>query len=200
MKQYLALGDSYTIGEDVPAEDTYAAQLVDLLSRDGIKCRPNIIAKTGWTTHNLLEALDNQKPASDYDLVTLLIGVNNQYQGRSMTEYEHELTVLIERSIALAGGKAEHVIVISIPDYGVTPFAASLDQSRIHQQIEEFNLINRTIAFSHHVQYVDIFPLSLAATNNPGLIASDGLHYSGKAYSTWATLIYPKAKAILVSR
>lgn len=187
MNTYLALGDSYTIGESVPASERYPVQTVKLLESEGIYFgEPEIIATTGWTTADLLSAVNKTKFAQDYDIVTLLIGVNNQYQGRSKNEYEREFSELLNKSIQLAGNRPGRVVVLSIPDYSITPFAHSSDTVFIAAEIDSFNLINRKIASEHHVHYIDITIDSRKAASDPTLIANDGLHFSGKEYAVWA--------------
>src|SRR3954453_11153972 len=141
--RYLALGDSYTIGESVAVADRYPVQLARELKLG----EPEIIAKTGWTTDELSaaidKAMDKADPHGPYDLVTLLIGVNNQYRGRSADEYRTQFAGLLQRAIGFAGGNAQHVIVVSIPDWGVTPFAEGRDRAKIAREIDQFNAINR---------------------------------------------------------
>ena len=191
LKTYLALGDSYTIGQSVNANETYPAQIVSLLKSEGIIFNaPEIIAKTGWTTTDLQNAIKNHPFAfSKYDIVTLLIGVNNQYQGKSESEYKNQFTELLQKAIQLAGNISSHVIVISIPDYSVTPFAANSDTSLIAKQIDEFNSINKKISLSYKVNYIDVTPESRKAATDASLITYDNLHFSGKEYAIWAKMI-----------
>ena len=148
---YLALGDSYTIGESVPSEKNFPHQVVALLQKEKISIdEPAIIAKTGWTTDELQEQLSRVRLAVPFDFVTLLIGVNNQYRGRSATEYAQQFEELLQQSIGYAGDKANHVIVLSIPDWGVTPFAKDRDRNKIAKEIDAFNAINEKI--SKHVE------------------------------------------------
>jgi len=189
-KTYLALGDSYTIGESIPAAESYPVQAVKRLRQSGIHfLDPQIIATTGWTTSDLLSALNNTKFSGSYDFVSLLIGVNNQYQGRSKIEYEKEFTMLLQQSILLAGNRPDHVIVLSIPDYSITPFARNSDMSLIASEIDAFNLINKKIAADYHTQYISVTEESRKALHDPSLIASDGLHFSGKEYAIWAGML-----------
>ncbi len=195
-KSYLALGDSYTIGQSVNYTDKFPVQLADRLAAKQIQINiPDIIAVTGWTTSNLLEAVNIKKPATTYNLVTLLIGVNNQYQGRSIEEYRIEFQQLLDLSIKYAGGKKQNVIVVSIPDYSVTPFAANSDKAKIAREIDLFNTANKSITLTAGVQYVDITAIS--RSNNPALVAPDGLHPSGAQYSLWVDKILPVAANIL---
>ena len=185
--RYLALGDSYTIGESVAPEERFPHQLAREL---GIG-EPQIIAKTGWTTDELNFAIDVAAPKGPFELVTLLIGVNNQYRGRSADQYRSEFKALLQRAIGFAGGDAKHVIVVSIPDWGVTPFAADRDRAKIAREIDQFNAINREEALRAGAKYVDITPIS--RRNDPALVAGDGLHPSGKQYAEWAKLIWTAA-------
>lgn len=187
---YLALGDSYTIGESVPANENFPYQTAQLLREKNIEISdPKIIALTGWATRNLLDALRDKPVHSFYTFVTLLIGVNNQYQNRSLEEYKSEFTELINLSISYAGNNKNHVIVLSIPDYSVTPFAQDLDNARISKEIDEFNEANKTITLNAGVHYLDITPISREAKNNPSLIAEDGLHPSSNQYKKWSDLL-----------
>ncbi len=189
-KTYLALGDSYTVGESVPASKSFPQQTVDLLGQRGVTVsKPDIVAITGWTTGDLLRAVNNTSLDKEYAIVTLLIGVNNQYRGLSIDEYKTEFTALLTKAIAFAGNNANHVFVLSIPDYGVTPFASGRDTARIAKQIDEFNAANKFIADSARVNYLDITPISRGA--DPALVAGDGLHPSALQYSKWAALLAP---------
>jgi lysophospholipase L1-like esterase len=189
---YLALGDSYTIGESVDVADRFPVQLVTILRNDQIKIdTPDIVAVTGWTTGNLLNALILNPPNNNYSFVTLLIGVNNQYQGRSLDEYKTEFNQLLSLAIACAGNKKDHVFVLSIPDYSVTPFGNNIDQEKTAQQIDQFNEANHAIAQIAGVNYVDITPISREAKNDPSLIARDGLHPSSSQYLKWDQLLAP---------
>ncbi|HEY5407822.1 MAG TPA: SGNH/GDSL hydrolase family protein [Ginsengibacter sp.] len=191
-KTYLALGDSYTIGQSVDTSGRYPVQTVSLLKQQGVKIKDaDIIAVTGWTTGNLINALDNNPPKNNYSVVTLLIGVNNQYQHRSLDEYKTEFIELLNRSITYAGNNKDHVIVLSIPDYSVTPFAAGADTAEIAKEIDEFNVANKTIALAAGVQYLDITPISKEAKYNIQLVAGDGLHPSAIQYEKWSALLAP---------
>jgi lysophospholipase L1-like esterase len=198
-RSYLALGDSYTIGESVDAPARYPFQAVQLLrSSDHLNCKvPDIIAATGWTTANLLNAISAASPPHIYNIVTLLIGVNNQFQGGSQTQYRDEFTLLLQQSIALAGNQPSHVVVLSIPDYSVTPFARGRNTSLISSQIDSFNTINRGVSMSYKVNYLDVTAESRKAANDPSLIADDGLHFSGKEYGIWASLMEPVIRGFL---
>ncbi|HUR10935.1 MAG TPA: SGNH/GDSL hydrolase family protein [Flavitalea sp.] len=184
---YLALGDSYTIGESVPTESSFPLQVVEILKQKGINLKqPQIIAKTGWTTANLQNAITQAGLKPPYDVVTLLIGVNNQFQGRSREEYAIQFEQLLLRSIQLAGNDLTRVFVLSIPDYGSTPFSASRNRTEIGEQIDSFNAINRNIAVQMGVTYIDITPGSREAISDLSLVAADGLHPSAKEYRKWA--------------
>jgi lysophospholipase L1-like esterase len=197
-KTYLALGDSYTIGQSVAEAERYPNQTVQLLRNENIKLSdPKIIATTGWTTGNLINALNLNALQNNYSLVSLLIGVNNQYQGRSIDEYKTEFTLLVNRSIQYAGNNKSNVFVLSIPDYSVTPFASNSDKQKIASEIDSFNTINKTISDSLGVHYINITTISKDALNDPALIADDGLHPSGKQYKRWAELLAPMMKKAL---
>jgi lysophospholipase L1-like esterase len=191
-KTWLALGDSYTIGQSVAYDQNYPQQTVKILSDLGIHfASPEIIATTGWTTGDLLNAIAGKPvPTFPYDIVTLLIGVNNQYQGLSMSEYQTQFTTLLERSIAYAGNKASHVIVISIPDYAATPYGESTgDSTNISYQINAFNAINKQVSLNYGVKYINVTDASRKASTDRSLIAADGLHYTGKEYKIWSVLL-----------
>ena len=193
---YLALGDSYTIGQSVSANDRFPNQAAAILNRDGLLvAAPNIIATTGWTTGNLLSSLSSNPPAKNFDFVTLLIGVNNQFQGRTLDEYKSEFQNLLGMSISYAGGQKKHVFVLSIPDYSVTPFASGMDRPRIAREIDEFNAAARQICVASDISFLDITGIS--RETDPALIAADGLHPSGKQYARWAALLAPLMKAAL---
>ena len=149
------------------------------------------MAVTGWTSGNLLNALNASPPKNNYSFVTLLIGVNNQYQGRSLDEYKVQFSELLTRAISYAGNDTNHVFVLSIPDYSVTPFAQGYDTQKIAKEIDQFNYANKIIASDFGVRYVDVTPISREAKNDPSLIASDELHPSGKQYLKWDELLAP---------
>lgn len=192
--KFLALGDSYTIGESVGEAERWPAQLAGMLNERGIAVDELVIvARTGWTTDELSAGLDEAQPRGVYDLVSLLIGVNNQYRGRGVDEYRRQFAALLERAIALAGGEPGRVLVLSIPDWGVTPFAAGRDRVAIAAQIGEFNRVNREEAERRGARYVDVTPVSREAAADLSLVADDGLHPSGKMYAAWARLALPAA-------
>jgi len=197
-KKYLALGDSYTIGESVDISERFPIQLNESLKSEGVELDdPEIIAKTGWTTDELMAGINQVDLGSDYDLVTLLIGVNNQYRGRDIENYTSEFTQLLEQSIEFAGGNKERVIVVSIPDYGVTPFGQEKGRQRIAKEIDAFNSANKAICKRFGVKWIDVTQISRTAFKNKKLVAEDGLHPSGKMYALWVREILPAALKIL---
>jgi lysophospholipase L1-like esterase len=194
MAQFLALGDSYTIGESVSEPDRWPVQLAARLVERGVNVgSPLIIAQTGWTTDELAAAIAERKPRGTFELVTLLIGVNNQYRGRGLDEYRQEFRLLLEQAIRFAGGRAGRVIVASIPDWGVTPFAEGRDRSRIAAEIDRFNAVNREAAGNAGARYVDVTAISRLVPLEPDLVADDGLHPSGTMYRRWTERILPEA-------
>jgi lysophospholipase L1-like esterase len=189
---YLALSDSYTIGQSVGMDESYPVQAARRLQDDGLPYgSPDIIAVTGWTTGDLLEAMPGPGEYPPYHAVSLLIGVNNQYRGLSQQEYRRQFTELLRRAIRLAGEKASHVLVLSIPDYSVTPFARGGDQAFIARQIDSFNSINKELAMANHTTWLDVTPESRKAAGDPSLVAGDSLHFSGKEYAIWAAMMEP---------
>lgn len=191
---FLSLGDSYTIGESVEESGRWPVQLAASLRRRGIAIAdPLIIARTGWTTDELNNAIDERNPRGPFSLVSLLIGVNNQYRGRTADAYRPEFKALLQRAIEFAGGDSFRVIVVSIPDWGVMPFAEGRDRRRIAEEIDQFNAVNWEESVRAGVQYVDITPISREAVRMPELVAADGLHPSARQYTSWVELIEPKA-------
>jgi lysophospholipase L1-like esterase len=189
--KFLALGDSYTIGESVAENERWPVQLVHQLRKYDLDfALPEIIATTGWRTDDLKSAIKDSDLKPTYDLVSLLIGVNNQYQGISAVSYESEFDELLKTAIRLAGGRKEKVIVVSIPDYGFTPFGKE-SRERISKELQAFNNINRQVAIRHGIAWFDITPISKKGLEQPDLVAEDGLHPSGKMYSEWVDLIVP---------
>ena len=182
--KYLALGDSYTIGESVTEKDRWPNQLAEKLSIP----KPRIIATTGWRTDDLKGAMDAANLSNDYDLVSLSIGVNNQYQAKPTTQYEVEFEELLKRAIELAKGNTKNVFVVSIPDYGFTPFGKP-KQETITPQIDQFNEINKRITEKYKISYFDITEISRKGLDDPTLVATDGLHPSGKMYTLWVDRI-----------
>ncbi|MFY0600532.1 MAG: SGNH/GDSL hydrolase family protein [Cyclobacteriaceae bacterium] len=191
---FLALGDSYTIGESVAESSRWPVQLGNRLRSDSIHiAEPRIIATTGWTTDELIRAVESSTFDETYGLVSLLIGVNNQYRGYPIGQQEREFEILLKKAISFADNDVSKVFVVSIPDYGVTPFGRSLDTEKIAKEIDEYNNINKQIAAQYQVAYFDITPISREAKDDESLVASDGLHPSGSMYKMWVDLIYPWA-------
>lgn len=190
---YLALGDSYTIGEAVRAEASFPYQLADGLAKHQLPTStPTIIARTGWTTDELIVAIKEKNLTGKYDLVTLLIGVNNQYRGFNIDTYRTEFVQLLNTAITYAGGNKKHVFVVSIPDWGVTPFAEGRDRAQIAREIDQYNAINKEETLKAGVVYVDITPGSRNAATDAALVAGDGLHPSGKMYGEWVGKLLPE--------
>ena len=198
--KYLALGDSYTIGESVCATCRFPAQLKDSLQNyldSNIDLR--IIAQTGWTTTNLKEAIVNQHPPANYDLVTLLIGVNNQYQNRPFSLYQQEFPELVNTAISLAKGDKNNVIVVSIPDYAYTPFGqGSGNQAEISAEIDQYNAFAQAYCEGQNIRFVTITDITREGISNPNLVAGDGLHPSELAYTRFVERIVQGASEILV--
>ena len=196
INSFLALGDSYTIGEQVPLYDSFPYQAMQLLRKAGLSFyAPEIIAKTGWTTDELKAGISNSVLLDRYDIVTLLIGVNNQYRERSVDEFEIEFNALLELAIKYAGDPLR-VYVISIPDWGVTPFAEGRDREKIAKEIDEFNKVCSNAALSHHANFIEITSSQRAETS-PDFLAPDGLHPSGKEYVKWAKLLAAAVRSTL---
>lgn len=199
-KSYLALGDSYTIGESVERSQRFPVQLADDLRTDGFNIeQPRIIARTGWTTDELMSAMDTTEFNSPYDMVSLLIGVNNQYRQRDTANYREELGILMDRAIKLAGDDPKKVFIVSIPDWGVTPFAQQQGRNPgdIAEEINAYNNIKQEMAKRKGLDYINITDISREASNKPDYLADDGLHPSGKMYNAWVERIFPVAKEIL---
>lgn len=193
---YLALGDSYTIGEGVPATDRWGLQLARLGQTDGIQ-PPDIIARTGWTTAELQEAIKSANNQNTYELVSLMIGVNNQYRGQPVATYRTELRELLQTAIRFAGGRPGRVFMLSIPDWGRSPYARSHDQERITTEINQFNAAAQQECRQLGVAYVNITDLTRAAASDATQFAPDGLHYSGKHMQQWAQQALPVARQLL---
>ena len=200
---YLALGDSYSIGEGVAAEARWPMQLAHALRGEGIALAdPDIIAATGWTTDELDAAIDAAQPAAGYDLVSLLVGVNNQYRGRGLDEYRHQFAALLERAIALAGDRHERVLVLSIPDWGATRFGRDCgrDLVAVAHELDAFNAVARDICAAHGVAFVDITAVSRERGADAAMLADDGLHPSAAMHARWTQLALPVARRLLASR
>ena len=187
---YLALGDSYTIGQSVLPEENFPSQTVALLKDFA---SPRIIAKTGWTTDELDSAIDAAGISTSFDIVTLLIGVNNQYRGRSVSEYKIQFDHLLQRAIHFSGDKTKRVFVLSIPDWGVTPFADGQDRQKIAASIDAYNAMAQKICEQHQIVFIDITASQRIDGNKADFLAPDGLHPSGKEYAKWAAKL---AKAV----
>ncbi|MGV3658454.1 MAG: SGNH/GDSL hydrolase family protein [Chitinophagaceae bacterium] len=195
---YLALGDSYTIGEAEPITQSFPYQTVQLLRQQGLDvAAPEIVARTGWTTDELQAAVNNYTFSEGYDFVSLLIGVNNQYRGYSLDVYQKEFETLLQLAIPFARNKKGHVAVLSIPDYSVTTFAQEKDPAKIQKEIETFNAANKAIAEAHSIHYINITESTRQAKNNVNLLASDGLHPSAEEYKKWAVQLAQKIKSVL---
>lgn len=196
-RKFLALGDSYTIGESVSEKERWPVQLAKKLREKGQSIgEPLIIATTGWRTDDLMNAVNKAHLKNEYDLVSLLIGVNNQYQGKSSEEYVIEFEDLLKTAIQLAKGKKENVFVVSIPDYGYTPFGKP-KQAEISKALNRFNDINKRITEKAGIKYINITDISRQGIQQPELVADDGLHPSGKMYSLWVDRI---VESLVVNR
>lgn len=196
--RFLALGDSYTIGESVSESERWPVQLADSLSsKDIVVQETNIIATTGWTTDELLAGINEASPDSSYNLVSLLIGVNNQYRGYEISKYREEFELLLNKAITFAGGNAQRVFVVSIPNYGVTPFGKQRGEDRIRQELLEYDAIADSIAASYGIPFVNITPISEEAKEDETLVADDNLHPSGKQYTLWVEEILPVVLQLL---
>lgn len=196
--RYLALGDSYTIGEGVSARSRWPNQLVKLLEAEGLPTDVTIIARTGWTVDELWQGIQADPPQGTYDLVTLLIGVNDQYRGYAAQWYRDKFRFMLTQAISYTGGHPDQVIVLSIPDWGFTPFAAQRgDTEPISQMIDEFNAVNLEETNAVGAHYVDVTVISRMALDDFELIAGDRLHPSRKMYAMWAEKVLPVALEIL---
>ena len=194
---FLALGDSYTIGEGVPDAGRWPVQLAARLRADGVPVGvPRLIATTGWTTDELSAAMDTAALHGTFGLVTLLIGVNNQYRGRSAAEFRGEFLALLERAVVLAGD-SRRVVAISIPDWGVTAFAQGRDRAAIGHQIDTFNAIAHDETVRAHARWADVTAASRVAGAAPDMLVDDGLHPSASQYTLWVDAIFPEARAAL---
>jgi lysophospholipase L1-like esterase len=188
---FLCLGDSYTIGEGVALHQNFPYQIVQQLRKAGLHFQaPEIIAQTGWTSFELADHLINWKLNENYDFVSLLIGVNNQYRGLPISDFENDFEFLLKKAIHLANNKADHVIVLSIPDWTVTPFAITQKKQHTGKEIASYNEVCKKFAGKYHVQYIDITAESRQAQKDFSLLADDQLHYSAKAYAQWASKVF----------
>lgn len=200
--KYLALGDSYTIGQSVCETCRFPEQLKTILkvTYPQTDFSLNIIARTGWTTSNLITAINNENPDSNYDLVTLLIGVNNQYQHLDFSVYQKEFPQLLDKAITLAKGNKKNVIVLSIPDYAYTPFASNAGEAnrmKISTEIDQYNTFAENTCITNGVSFISITDITRQGLSNRNLVASDGLHPSETAYKMFIDRIFSKVKMIL---
>jgi lysophospholipase L1-like esterase len=199
----LCLGDSYTVGEGVPEQESFPFQLVRRLSAElGPLPAPRVLARTGWTTDELLEAMAGNglippRPIPGLRLVTLLVGVNNQYRGRDVVDFALQFDTLLITSARLLGGKSGRVMVISIPDWGATPFASGKDASRIAGQIDQFNAACGRVARLRGARFIDVTAISRSAGGDDSFLANDGLHPSGRQYGLWVEQMLPAAQSTL---
>ena len=198
MHTYLALGDSYTIGELVPMADNFPHQLVKLLRAQNIEvAAPVIIARTGWTTDELAAAIREHNIHETFSFVTLLIGVNNQYRGRDVANYKAEFESLLNQAIVFANGHTQNVFVLSIPDWGATPFAVDRDRRQVAHEIDAYNAACKDITLAHKCSYTDITDSTRHNAVNPLFLASDGLHPSAKEYEVWCRRLLPLVATVL---
>lgn len=214
MIRYLALGDSYTIGEGVHPSDRWPAQLAASLQRSGVDCAaPEYVARTGWTTDELSSALaialGQGAITPPFDLVSLQIGVNNHYRGRPLPEFRKQFSGLLKQAIHLAGELTNRVLVISIPDWGVTPFAEKLfreqgykvvpaEHARVTFEIDAYNAAKQTEALQYGVHFIDITPLTRVISADPDdWLVDDQLHPSPPMYAAWVERILPVAQSVL---
>lgn len=198
--RYLALGDSYTIGEGIDEPGRWPLQLAARLRADGLALEPpRILARTGWTTDELSAAMDAAEPLGQWDLVSLLIGVNNQYRGLPLADYTRGFDALLARAVALAGARAGRVLVLSIPDWGVTPFARRELRSprRIAAELDACNAAAAELCRARGIAFVDITGISRDGGDAPAMLADDGLHPSAAQYARWAEAALPVARALL---
>ena len=198
--KYLALGDSYTIGEGVSVEGRWPTRLARALRDEGVALEePRIIATTGWTTDELCTAIDGEEPLGRFDFVTLLVGVNNQYRGRSVAEYRGEFADLLRRAVGFAGGDPARVMVLSIPDWGVTPFARGQgrDAAQVAPEIDAFNDAARQVAEREGVAFVDITGISRERGADADMLVADQLHPSAAMHALWAEAALPVARRLL---
>ena len=198
--RYLALGDSYTIGEGVEPGGRWPVQLARALREDGVPLSdPRIVAATGWTTDELSAAIDAAGPLGAFDLVSLLIGVNNQYRGRAVDEYRDQFDALLARATGFAAGRGDRVLALSIPDWGVTPFAiqSGRDRDLVARELDACNAAARDRCRARGIAFVDIAPLSRERGGDVEMLADDGLHPSAAMYAQWARLALPVARGLL---
>lgn len=195
-RKFLALGDSYTIGQSVEEKDRWSVQLVDLLKSDFYFTKSDIIARTGWTTEELMNAINIQKNTEQYDMVSLLIGVNNQYRGQTLDKYRTEFRSLLNTSIGFARNNPKRVFVLSIPDWGMSPYGMNGNSKQIGQEIDAFNIVAKDECQKLGIVFIDITDISRKNTSS-NYFASDQLHYSGRMHLLWANEAIMTAKNIL---
>lgn len=193
---FLALGDSYSIGQSVPAEDRWGVQLAGLAQAEGIQS-PDIIARTGWTTSELQQGIAAANNSKTYELVSLMIGVNNQFRGLPLDTYRVEFRQLLQTAIRFAGGRPRRVFVLSIPDWGQTPAGRGYPQARISQEIDQFNAVAREECATVTVEFINITDLTRATNYDAAQFAPDGLHYSGLHMRQWASRALPVVRALV---
>lgn len=192
----LALGDSYTLGQGVRPQDRWPSQLADYIGETGPVVEVVYIARTGWTTQNLLDALTQNPPQGPFDLVTLLVGVNNQFQGLPFSDFEHQFPQLLDLALSFVGGVTERIQVVSIPDYSYTPFGirqGAEARTRISQEIDRYNQWKREYASSREISFADITVITRRGLDQPELLAEDGLHLSALAYQMVAQRVFQDA-------
>lgn len=198
--RFLALGDSYTIGEGVVASERWPNQLVELLRERGIAMSdPEIIARTAWTTDELMDAIDDARPTPPYDLVTLMIGVNDQYRSRPVDQFAASFRPLLDKVIGFTGAGASRVLVLSIPDWGATPFAEGRDRALIGREIELYNTHARSLVLGCGARWHDVTVLSRLVADDPALVIQDKLHPSGGMYRQWAESLVSSVEELLMS-
>ncbi len=195
-RTFLALGDSYTIGESVDEKDRWSMQLIDLLKNDFNFTKHDIVARTGWTTSELTQAIEAKKLTEQYDMVSLLIGVNNQYRGQSLDTYRVEFRNLLNVSIKFAKNDAKKVIVLSIPDWGQSPFGGRQSKGKVASEIDAFNNVAKEECKKLNIVFIDITEITRKNTD-ASMFAIDGLHYSGKMHRLWAMEVVKTAGDIL---
>jgi lysophospholipase L1-like esterase len=194
----LCLGDSYTIGESVPLHAGFPYQTIQLLRKKGFHFHaPEIVAQTGWTSFELADHILNQQLEASYDFVTLLIGVNNQYRGLPIKGFENDFEFLLKKAIHFAGGNSKKCVVISIPDWSVTPFASKRSIGNASKEIDAFNLICQNFASKHQCHFINITAQTRLAKNDTSLLAGDQLHYSAKSHAVWANELATTIEQIL---
>ncbi|MEO1973245.1 MAG: SGNH/GDSL hydrolase family protein [Pirellulaceae bacterium] len=196
--RFLALGDSYTIGESVAESDRWPLQLAELLSEEGIEVgTPTIVARTGWTSGELLDRINTARPTGVFEVVTLQIGVNDQFRGLDESQFARDLDALLDLAIEFSGDDPSRVVVLSIPDWGVTPFAAGHNRDVIASEIDRFNQLKRERVVVRGCQFIDVTSISRQAAADRTLLADDGLHPSAKMYSRWCQLALPAVRKAL---